>query len=123
MIKIAHRGNTNGRVPELENDPNYINSALSKGYFAEVDVWYKNGNFYLGHDEPSYPVDEDFLENGKLLCHAKNIEALHSMLKNPNIHCFWHEGDLCTLTSQGFIWQYPEVYFAEKLWGVCSDWL
>tara|TARA_R110000824_G_scaffold63553_2_gene167046 strand:+ start:2498 stop:2869 length:372 start_codon:yes stop_codon:yes gene_type:complete len=123
MIKVAHRGNIQGRNIRLENDPAYINSAISMGYCAEVDVWYKDGNFYLGHDEPSYLVGESFLENGKLFCHAKNIEALHIMLENPYIHCFWHEGDLCTLTSQGFIWQYPEVYFAGKLWGVCSDWL
>ena len=93
MIKIAHRGNTKGRNKALENDPSYINSATSKGHHCEVDVWFIKGDFWLGHDAPTYPTDIDFLENDKLICHAKNIEALHEMLKSSNIHCFWHEQD------------------------------
>ena len=38
--------------------------------------------------------------------HAKNIEALEHML-NVGVHCFWHESDHYTITSNGFIWTYP----------------
>jgi hypothetical protein len=123
MIKVAHRGNYEGRNPAKENSISYIERALERGYHVEVDVWKKNGRYLLGHDSPQYDVKDTFLQNKKLICHAKNIEAFHSMLEDDKIHCFWHEQDLCTLTSRSWIWMYPEIYFKGKLWGICSDWL
>ena len=118
---ISHRGNTRGRIPSKENSPEYVCAALAKGYHVEVDVWYERGSFYLGHDEATYLIDESYLEDKRIFCHAKSVEALHKMLENSNIHCFWHEGDVCTLTSQGWVWKYPEVYFEGKLHAICSD--
>jgi hypothetical protein len=54
MILISHRGNLNGKDVDNENNPLYIDRALGKGYDVEVDVWYVNGKWYLGHDEPTY---------------------------------------------------------------------
>lgn len=122
MIKIAHRGNTKGRKEDLENSPEYINTALKDGYYCEVDVWLIDKGLFLGHDEPKYPIEIGFLINDKLICHAKNIEALHLMLDFPDIHCFWHQEDTCTLTSKNYVWKYPEVYSKGELWGICSDW-
>lgn len=119
--KIAHRGNTRGRNLDLENKPSEIEK-VSKDFYVEVDVWYKENSYWLGHDTPDYQVSLSFLKNAKLFCHAKNIEALHQMLKDE-VHCFWHEGDEVTLTSKGYVWKYPEVYYNGSLWGVCSDWL
>jgi hypothetical protein len=34
MILIAHRGNVNGRFESYENEPNYIDLAIKKGYDA-----------------------------------------------------------------------------------------
>lgn len=118
---VAHRGNTKGKT-EQENHPTYLTVA-AKNHFVEVDVWYVKDKIFLGHDEPTYEVSIHFLKNEKFFCHAKNIEALHRMLEEPDIHCFWHENDLVTLTSKGYVWKYPEVYFQGKLWGVCSDWV
>jgi len=58
MIKhyISHRGNIDGRIPNSENSPEYISLALSKGYEVEIDVWFVDGSFYLGHDEPYYLI-------------------------------------------------------------------
>tara|TARA_R110000796_G_scaffold98253_1_gene205697 strand:+ start:10251 stop:10622 length:372 start_codon:yes stop_codon:yes gene_type:complete len=123
MIKVSHRGNTEGRKKELENDPTHIRAAVEKGYHCEVDVWLTEQGLFLGHDEPTYPVSITYLMDAKLICHAKNIEALHKMLEYPQIHCFWHEGDECAITSKKYVWKYPEVYFKGKLWGICSDWL
>lgn len=122
MIKIAHRGNFNG-PSKKENAPEQIQLALDLGYHVEVDVWFDRGDFYLGHDAPQYRVDSDFLKNERLVCHAKNFVALLKMITNPSIHCFWHEKDFCTLTSKGWVWKYPEVYFEGALIGICSDWL
>ena len=123
LIKIAHRGNRSGRKVEWENNPLYLSEAIEAGYYCEVDVWFLNDRYYLGHDEAEYPVDESDLENENFICHAKNIEALHQMLKKPNIHCFFHDKDYCTLTSRNWVWKYPEVYFEGKLIALCSDWL
>ena len=120
IYKIAHRGNTKGRS-NRENHPETITEA-AKNNFVEVDVWYEDNRFWLGHDKPEYEITVDFLKNDKFFCHAKNIHALHKMLENE-IHCFWHHDDDVVLTSRGFVWKYPEVYKNGSLWGVCSDWL
>ena len=134
MILISHRGNIDGKKPELENTPNYIQKALDLGYHIEIDVWYDNG-FYLGHDSPQHKVSFDYLINNKFWCHAKNLEAIIEMKKHP-IHCFWHQKDDITLTSQGYIWAYPgkqqiknsiavlpEIYNDDisQCIGICSD--
>jgi len=106
MLYICHRGNYNGPCKE-ENNPTYILKSLSFGYDAEIDVWFIDNEFLLGHDEPKYNVSEKMLENKHLWCHAKNIEAFEKMLNNKNIHCFYHDKDDCTLTSKGFIWTFP----------------
>ena len=72
----------------------------------EIDVWYKDKKWYLGHDEPQYEVERTFFYNRFLWCHAKNIDALKE-LSSLGIHCFWHQEDDVTLTSMGYLWTYP----------------
>ena len=60
MIYISHRGNINGPNKKLENNPNYIKDAIKKGFSVEVDVNFKNNNFYLGHDKGQYKVSKNF---------------------------------------------------------------
>ena len=105
MILISHRGNLNGKS-DRENQPEYIKEALDQDFDVEVDVWYIDNKFWLGHDEPRYVVKKDFLKNEHLWCHAKNIQGLYSMLED-SIHCFWHQEDDVTLTSEGYLWTYP----------------
>lgn len=140
MILISHRGNTDGRVKNIENSPQYIQIALDKGFDVEIDVWYVDSTFYLGHDTPMYKVDETYLENEKFWCHAKNEESLFKMLENPKIHCFWHQTDDYTLTSKGIPWVFPGKKVTDKsIWvlpemttyksilinclGICSDYI
>ena len=143
MILISHRGNINGRKPHHENSPTYINTALMRGYDVEIDVWYEGDGWYLGHDEPKYKTDLNYLKNDKLWCHAKNIEALNKMSSHSDIHCFWHQEDDVTLTSRNFLWTYsgkkltensvavlPELnndnaltMLPKKLIGICSDYI
>lgn len=142
MIKhyISHRGNLDGRIINSENSPDYVSNALSQGYEIEIDVWFVNGSFYLGHDEPLYLVTERFLENEKLWCHAKNEEAFHKMLSNNKIHSFWHQTDDYTLTSKGILWVFPgKKVYENSIWvlpektifkniminclGICSDYI
>ena len=136
MILISHRGNLNGPKPDQENSPNYINNAISKGYNVEIDVWFKD-EFFLGHDEPLYPVKPEYLINTKLWCHAKNIEAVEA-LKSINSHFFWHQQDDVVLTSKGYFWTYPgkklfknsicvlpekASYTKFQCAGICSDYI
>jgi hypothetical protein len=107
MIKISHRGNLTGPNPTRENSPQYIREALNCGFHVEIDVWYLNDAFFLGHDLGQYPIEPQFLQNEQLWVHCKNIEALIKVREYTNIHYFWHEEDTLTLTSKGFIWAYP----------------
>jgi hypothetical protein len=137
MILISHRGNINGRNHERENSIDYVENALKMGYDVEVDVWFIDNKFYLGHDKPLYEVDVLFLTNQKLWCHAKNLDVLLKM-KYHNINYFWHENDEFTLTSKNYIWSYPRKESCEntivvmpemfetkinKCLGICSDFI
>jgi hypothetical protein len=110
MKLIAHRGNTNGKFESYENEPNYIDLAIKKGFDVEVDVWCKNGMLWLGHDKPDYGVDFIWFRDRltHLWVHCKNIEAIN-YFKDCGYPCnyFWHENDKITLTSLGYIWAYP----------------
>lgn len=105
MILIAHRGNINGPNKERENTPVYIDEALALGFDVEIDVWVKDGQLFLGHDEPETPIDVNFLNEreSKLWCHAKNLEALEYLLEH-GFHTFFHDSDEYTITSKGYIW-------------------
>lgn len=137
MIFISHRGNIYGKWSQFENSPDYIEKAIKFGFDVEVDVWFVDGKFWLGHDSPQYETDYKFLINEKLWCHAKNIEALFEMKKYV-IHYFWHENDTVTLTSKNYVWAYPTKnliknsiavipdfgeYDFTNIRGICSDYV
>ena len=145
MKLISHRGNINGKILDLENNPNYIDSAIEQGYDVEIDLWFKDHTFFLGHDEPQYEVDLNWLTNRhlKLWVHCKDLQTLsymwhlkHSMLVNLNY--FFHNTDDATLTSKGYLWVYPgkqpvknSISVLPELnndnvsqsYGICSDYI
>ena len=140
MILISHRGNLSGKILEAENKPEYIDEALNLGYEVEVDIWFYNSLLWLGHDEPQYKIDRDWLDSrgDKLWIHCKNVGALEWFKSNPVFNYFWHETDTVTITSKGFLWAYPgkqpilgsiavlpETYNDDvsKCIGVCSDYV
>lgn len=107
MKIISHRGNLSGPNPAEENNPAYILAALSEGFDVEVDAWFIDEHFYLGHDEPKFQVDSQFLAKRELWCHAKNYSALFELMK-IDAQCFWHQEDDLTITSSGFIWTHSK---------------
>lgn len=138
MIVISHRGNLDGRNPDCENNPTYIKTALDSGFDVEIDVWFKDGEFFLGHDAPTYLVERNWLRNRRLWCHAKNHDALKEMwFMNlvGEVNFFWHETDKMTMTSRGIPWLFPGNYSEigitvwldrpnqniPHMWGVCTD--
>ena len=142
MILISHRGNLNGKFESYENEPMFIDKAISEGYDVEVDVWYIDGVLFLGHDKPQYGVDfRWFIERlSKLWVHCKNIESiLYFQECGYEINYFWHQEDDITLTSKNFIWTFPGKKLTSrsiavlpesvKDWelteclGICSDYI
>ena len=139
MLLISHRGNLHGEKKE-ENSPFLLDKVIKMGYNIEVDVWKISNDIFLGHDQPQYRVDGNYLKNDKLWCHAKNLDALEWLLENK-ITCFWHQEDNFTLTSNGLIWTYPGLevtaksiivcktleetkkYFEKDIYGICSDYV
>jgi hypothetical protein len=146
---IAHRGNLDGPIPEKENSPEYIDFAIERGYDVEIDLRLKDGEFYLGHDEPQYLVDADWIAERLdfLWVHIKDFAALRevtesSLLGSDYMNYFCHEGDKYTLTSRGFIWAHDwsnplnnwcivplldkksvADYTQTEFFGVCSDYI
>jgi hypothetical protein len=142
MILISHRGNISGPNPEQENHPDYIWTAMQAEYDVEVDVWFENGKFMLGHDEPQYEFPFELIQNhySKLWLHCKNIDALSKLNEldpvGSKLNYFMHESDLGVLTSRNYIWStalfersilvMPEIFNKEpneKTLGVCSDYI
>jgi hypothetical protein len=108
-ILISHRGNIFGSKPEQENKPEYILKAISNGFDVEIDIWNSKDKLFLGHDNPETNINKDFLLQNRqyLWCHAKNLTALEKLL-DMGMTCFWHQEDYYTLTSNNYIWTYPD---------------
>jgi|TARA_B100000900_G_scaffold406739_1_gene418225 hypothetical protein len=139
MILISHRGNINGRNPEMENNPEYIQQALDLGYDVEVDVWgWEDGRLSLGHDFPQYDIDYEFLRQDGIWCHAKDIVGFYLLSKDKDIHCFSHTRDIVALTTKGYFWSTWRQKMTNKticvmpprnkklsnyIAGVCSDYI
>ena len=113
MIYISHRGNVDGKKPHLENQPKYIDETISMGFDVEIDVWYIDNKWWLGHDGPQYEIDFDWMDDrsDRLWVHCKNKQAVEYFITNDyesaNINWFWHEEDTMTLTSFNYVWVYP----------------
>jgi len=103
VIIISHRGNIRGPVPDKENRPSYIDCAIGNGYHVEIDVRSINGELWLGHDEPQYKVDHNWLDKRRnyLWLHCKNLEAAKECWA---YHSFCHTNDSFVYTSVGKIW-------------------
>jgi hypothetical protein len=140
MVLISHRGNLNGKIPQNENHPEYIDEAIHAGYNVEIDVWLIDGVLFLGHDEPQYQISVEWLEKRyeKIWVHCKNIKALELFNALRSYHYFWHEEDTLTLTSNGVVWAYPgkqpikgsiavmpEIHNdnVDSCIGICSDYI
>lgn len=140
MILISHRGNTNGKFEYYENEPNYIDKAISQGYDVEVDIWVIDGVIFLGHDAPQYGITQNWLNQrvDKLWIHCKNIEAVEWFNSIGGFNFFWHDMDTLTITSNGYLWVYPgkqpvkgsiavmpELFDDDtsECFGICSDFI
>ena len=106
---ILHRGLLNGPDKEKENKESELWQRIQDGWDIEVDLWWKESDVWLGHDEPvSILHDRRLLESPYVWVHCKNIDMLTFMRdRNPGAVYFSHNVDEAVLTSNGFIWCYP----------------
>lgn len=115
MKLIAHRGNITGPNPEQENQFIYLYNAVTLGYDVSVDIWIMDGEVWTGHDSPTYKLDWNQLYKLKIngWFHCKNLEAfthftgMQSNKQYYNWNYFWHQNDDFALTSNHYIWTYP----------------
>lgn len=139
MILISHRGNIDGRLPNLENSPDYIDAAIEMGFDVEIDVRLINGNLWLGHDTHEYKITTDWLINRSdyLWIHCKDMVTLNYFTEYAeSYHYFYHANDDATITSGGFNWVHPNIqpidngiavlpeihnWDVSNCLGVCSD--
>jgi hypothetical protein len=124
MRFIAHRGNIDGPNADEENNPLYLKEAMKMGYDVEVDLQYSNGTWYLGHDDPRYEIDLDFLIDRKVWVHCKTLDTLMELRKTSCaqlgvVHYFWHQRDDVTITSKGWAWAYPGIRIAGEMTVAC----
>ena len=144
MRWILHRGNHAG-PNSIENNPDKLLSLIGKGYEIEIDLWYKDKKFFLGHDFPEYEIEESYLEYSGFWIHCKDATTLEYMtLNKKHLHYFYHTTEDYVLTSKGYIWCYigkpalensvivmPEKSLSSYTWEelvsknciICSDYL
>lgn len=107
MKLISHRGNINGTISSEENKPSYIDCAIQSGYDVEIDVRFINNQFYLGHDNPDYIVNDVWIleRRDNLLIHCKDLDSVCEFKRRGwDLKCFCHVADPYVLTSDGYVW-------------------
>lgn len=124
MKLIAHRGLTQGPNKLLENHPEQLLNSIKNGYDCEIDLWVINSELWLGHDEPQYLINENFLKDNSLnfWIHAKNLAALRWLATTTFYKYFWHQNDDFILTSNNFIWTYPGKELTSISIDVMPEW-
>ena len=141
MKLISHRGNINHVDINRENTKSYIQEAINLGYDVEIDIW-KTDGLYLGHDEPTYPIDLKWLSDreNNLWIHCKNLEALTELIET-NLRVFYHQNEDYTIISDKHIWALNlsninnkciipllskneiQNWKPSQVYGVCSDYI
>jgi glycerophosphoryl diester phosphodiesterase len=114
-VFIAHRGNVDGKDPSNENKLEYIRHALNLGHFVEIDINYRDGKLYLGHDDIQEECPRWIINDPGVYTHAKDVDALKMVLSTiPDANVFWHESDTVTFTKFGHLWCHPGHYVDSK---------
>ena len=65
MILISHRGNIYKKIQKLENNPDYIDSALNQGFDVEIDIRFLDNKYWLGHDFCQFEISLNWIKNRK----------------------------------------------------------
>jgi hypothetical protein len=104
--KIAHRALIAGPDHKKENSIQTISSRCQQGLSSEIDIWFHEEEFWIGHDAPRERVTLEFLTSEFLWIHAKNGEAFYKLQKISNekglgLRIFYHTQEHYALTTLG----------------------
>jgi len=69
-------------------------------------LWYQDGQYLLGHDEPQYPIHPAFLSQKGLWIHCKHYDSFEE-LSSTSLNFFYHTDEDYVLTSHKYIWAFP----------------
>lgn len=110
---IAHRANVYGPNPKTENTIESIDFCVKNYINIEIDIWYKDGKYFLGHDEPKIEFDPIKYNFGiiNVFFHCKTLETFFNLrkfyLNSKQFDLFIHNKDDATITNCGYMWTYP----------------
>lgn len=104
--KIAHRALVAGPDHEKENNIQTIHTRCQQGLSSEIDIWFHEEEFWIGHDAPRERVTLEFLTSEFLWIHAKNGEAFYKLQAISNerglgLRIFYHTQEHYALTTVG----------------------
>jgi hypothetical protein len=115
---ILHRGlSIHDRL--TENEPNTLATRDNNNLNVECDIWYHKNKWYLGHDSPTYLIEniDLFLKSKQRLIHAKDGKTLAEIIDYCNKRgydneIFYHTNEDYVLTTSNMIIAYPgkELY-------------
>ena len=105
MILISHRGNTNRVDDNRENTRSYIQEAIDRGFDVEIDIWYFDNKFWLGHDKLEKEVSINWIlkRKSRLWIHCKNFKALTKLI-DTELRVFYHKKEAYVVISDKHIW-------------------
>ena len=111
-LRIAHRGLTEGPNHDLENSVERLTLRKENGLHSEIDIWWKDNHFWIGHDFPREQVSLDFLTSPYFWIHAKHRESFLELQKVSSekalgLRIFYHTDEDYILTTLGDTIIYP----------------
>ena len=112
---IAHRSRL-----LTEGDENTINGlyeCLSAGFSAEIDVHYKNGRLYVGHDKGECPVKQSEIDMPNVYVHLKTPSSPDFKYADS----FFIESDPISFTRNGRKWLNVGTVLNEPQAVLCSN--
>lgn len=111
---ICHRGNVFLQNTDNENKPDVLDMCDSNGFYVECDVWLVNENeLWLGHDNPEYKVDLEWLSRShRRLIHAKDGATFAYLINESakaglDLNVFYHTVEDYALSTKGWIIVHP----------------
>ena len=142
---ICHRGNLFEKIKEEENVPAILDARDLTNYDVEIDIWWHEGELWLGHDRPETKTTMEWLSaSPRRLIHAKDGKTFEHLLseigkRGLNMHIFYHTMEDYILTNKGLVIVCPGIPLLQgslcmmpemdrvsreqrdKLFAICSD--